>query len=279
MQKLRDFFNQRPSSEIFHYSSAKAAIGMLETKKIWASKIRHLNDASEYTHAKNWLVDELKRRDQGTLSSALAALTSENASPVVGRIGRVAFTVATADKPVMVASFSAAENLLSQWRAYCPQGNGFSLGFDASLYAETEPLEGMRLVKCIYTDSERDDLCGALIESWSEYPDNNLSMMLKVLGDCMTVIAAVKDPSFKEEQEWRLVGMGHALQKKFRPGRHGIVPYVEVPFGGNGEIQLRKIWVGPNSDSGAAMSALEALCRDRQLNGVVFEDSLIPYRD
>ena len=49
-----------------------------------------------------------------------------------------------------VASFSENGDQLSQWRAYCPKGNGFSIGFRYSDLSYLLKTTGFRLVKCIY---------------------------------------------------------------------------------------------------------------------------------
>jgi hypothetical protein len=35
------------------------------------------------------------------------------------------------DIGIYIFSLSARENMLSQWRGYCPDGAGFSIGFDS----------------------------------------------------------------------------------------------------------------------------------------------------
>jgi hypothetical protein len=47
---------------------------------------------------------------------------------------------------------------LSQWRAYCPKGNGFSIGFTASQLKYLRQHTHFRLIQCAYTAEEKGEL-------------------------------------------------------------------------------------------------------------------------
>ena len=229
------------------------------------------NDSSEYVQAQDRIVEQL---DKGGRSDVASVLSGDKTTNTLQDIGQTAFELARLNNPVFVTSFSEEENLLSQWRAYCPQGDGYSLGFSASDFSG-EPVEGMALVKCVYSAKEANDLCHALIESWKEYerPDMN-----RMIGECMAIMAAIKHSSFAEEKEWRLVGTGGNQPRKFRTGRHGIGPFIEVPFGGSQELQLRTVCLGPNSDHNAAGVAIQTIAEQSGFVGLTYKASLTPFR-
>ncbi len=277
MSAIKTFLEKRPNGPIYHYTDATAAINILENKKIWASNIRHLNDSAEFLKARSWINKKLKK--WGKARRALASMDKvqvDPSDPLRGTVGQVAHRFVNSVAPVFVASFSEAANLLSQWRAYCPNGNGYSLGFDASRFNGSHL--HMCLVKCVYKRSEIDELCTSLLESWAEKPEaNDNEPLFDRLGECVTIMAAIKDESFIEEQEWRLVGIQGYGNRKFRSGRHGIVPYVEVPFGPDNQLHLTEAWIGPNSDMTAAMLAFRSLATLNGYEHLRLEESKIPF--
>jgi hypothetical protein len=65
-----------------------------------------------------------------------------------------------AEKEIYVCSFSSNPDQLSQWRGYCPDGNGYSIGFEFN----SKMIEHINknkhgfdfdLVKCIYAEQDQ----------------------------------------------------------------------------------------------------------------------------
>ena len=254
MRIIRDILANRPPTFIYHYTDAAGIIGIVERKQLWATKICHLNDSAEYAHARGWLIKELKRRDEFSLANVLNAPNALLTGIDLGR--RVLHNTET-DAPLYVLSFSSQRNLLSQWRGYCPKGDGFSLGFDASEFP-SNPLSGVQMVKCAYGALEREILCESLINSWHECDPKSQDAVTTLYNDSLTVMALLKERSFAEEDEWRMILISPAAVN-FRTGRHGIVPYAAVDIATNGWPTLKEVWVGPNSDDEAASSAVRML--------------------
>lgn len=276
MEIIRSFLSQRPPSNIFHYTSAAATINILtsEIKHLRATNIRHLNDSSEYRGAQIRVIQEMNRRGRADFVRVLSGGQQVN---TLQAIGQTAFDLASLNDPVFVVSFSEEEDLLSQWRAYCPHGDGYSLGFDASDFPGNAA-EEVTLVKCVYTAEDAAGLCNALIESWDQQEDDQPPDMNRMIGDCMAIMAAVKHPGFAEEKEWRLVGTGGNQPKKFRSGRHGIVPYIEVPFGIPQGLRLKSVCLGPNSDKEAARVAIRSVAEMSGFMELEYNVSHTPFR-
>lgn len=104
---------------LYHYTSMSGLLGIVRTEQIWASHIRYLNDVSEQDHI--W--------------SLVRARVAERLAQATERTVKVRLEelLAAVDQrrveDIYVASFSADGDLLSQWLSYCPQGNGFAIGF------------------------------------------------------------------------------------------------------------------------------------------------------
>ncbi len=102
--------------------------GIVESKKIFATDLRYLNDSQEFVHARElaWkLADEvLESSDSGVAVSGMF----KNAMNLAFNTGPL-----RADRlQVMVASFSQARDQLSQWRGYSGASSGVSISFDLS---------------------------------------------------------------------------------------------------------------------------------------------------
>jgi hypothetical protein len=95
---------------------------------------------------------------------------------------------------------------------------------------------------------------------------------------------AIKDSSFEEEQEWRLVGYAPGqIPLRFRTGRYGIVSYCALPLcGPDDKPTVADIYVGPNDNVEEAIITVRDFLRQtisqhsEYLNKVIA--SGIPYR-
>lgn len=108
---LEDFVGD-PPDEVFHYTNTDGLIGILEGRSLWATDLRCMNDTDELS------------RGEALLSKALDART---AHPAHGLLARLRDHPAYASALVFGASFSSKLDVLSQWRAYADDGNGFAV--------------------------------------------------------------------------------------------------------------------------------------------------------
>jgi len=123
----------------------------------------------------------------------------------------------------------------------------------------------LRLVKCIYEKSEKNDLIRALVtylrRGFSRESGDSWGALIYLGLLAFSVLVALKNQGFREEQEWRLVGFD--LQKerlKLRQGRFGVVPYCALPLCPPGKkLSLCRVYVGPNEQPVIARAAAQAL--------------------
>jgi len=103
---------------VYHYTSMDTLLKIVESGSVWATNIRYLNDVLERRHC----LDEVRRfmsaPPHGRDRAKLLSLLDENEE------NEKAFSYLP-----FVASFSEERDSLSQWRSYCPGGNGVSIGF------------------------------------------------------------------------------------------------------------------------------------------------------
>ena len=263
METVSTFLSQKPCGPLYHYTDARGLLGIFERKEIWASDALHLNDAKERSHAGEVLVDQLGARvSDGTISVAErdALLGALRYHQTVDPLG------VSSD---YVASLSENGDQLSQWRAYCPQGNGFSLGLSTSDLGYVIGQTRFRLVKCVYDPEQQRALIRAMMKyflprglGWRE---SSPRARIEVEW-CAAIMLAIKDPSFAEEQEWRLVGSVLSTRdhrRSFRQGRFGIVPYIPLPLcPPNQKPSYSHVYVGPNAEPGIARKAVIGMLQD-----------------
>jgi hypothetical protein len=284
MEALNRTLAQRFDGLLYHYTSQRGLLGILNTGEIWATDMRYLNDSSEFRVACDCAVqiihERVRREKDPERKEALEEL------------GRGA---QRAGINVSVASFSAKGDLLSQWRAY-GGSSGYSVGFEydaLKMAADAAAAEGASWLigPCIY-DSEQH------IKVMAEIVNDAFEKLLALraakkrypVGGSMAYYlnryaGLFKDRSFSEESEWRLISrpLNSALPGySYREGPSYIVPYFKFPLARlpDGHLRLKEIIVGPTPHPDLATSAVESLLASKDLDQLVqVKKSQIPYRN
>lgn len=154
--------------------------------------------------------------------------------------------------PAMFAfCFSAARDDLSQWREYAAKGTGYSLGFETKTlsFGSHDRLQDhhFQLLPVTYDASEQEATVRAVVREasllldkaegiHSDYPEHHgLMMSLSSLALAFAIaplLACLKNPAFRAEQEWRLVHFASEgrTQQDYRVSHGTIVPYVTLRF-------------------------------------------------
>jgi hypothetical protein len=238
-----------PPDLVYHYTDAHGLLGMLEHHAIRATHARYLNDPKEldYLHdVASRVVTSIRDQVSHGETRDLAVEIAENAS---------------SRDDVYVACFSAEPDLLSQWRAYASDGQGYALGFKASSVLQAEANdeeEGGReaqLLRVVYEPSEQDALLGHIVSPALELFDEIVGqsreeaerirepLKIAVWKSFTQLFAVMKHPGFREEQEWRAVLSDyfnpfaeHLGRVRFRPSRFGLTPYINLRRSSSEEV-------------------------------------------
>lgn len=275
---LTSLRSEVPTKTLYHYTSPAGLIGIIESKSLWASGIHYLNDIAEYTHASSvvkHVVDRNLERERDPSAVDLYRLILRGVPFYSGEM-------------VFVGSLSEAGDKLSQWRAYCPTG-GFSIGFDPKLIQLQAERQQFQLVKCEYDVERQRAICNALVaqgcsaaRECERMPEVNPKLRttskesLQTLGlwhrfvePLMRIGPALKNPSFEEEHEWRVIRgpfdePDHSV--RFRAGKYTVIPYREFALAdGDDQLDLEEIIVGPNPDPEQAIESVEYLLKVRNV--------------
>jgi len=135
-----------------------------------------------------------------------------------------------------ITCFCEDGDLLSQWRGYSDQGEGFAIGFSTAWLLSLGAK--WRLIKVIYDRTQQVDLILmalqlALAEANKHgcSEDEQRSFWPLVAAQMTPWVVMFKDPAFREEQEWRIVNIDvHPPPFNFRRSGQRIVPFVALPL-------------------------------------------------
>ena len=111
-----------PPPILYHYTSMRGLLSIVETGRIRATYVRYLNDLSEVETMWGFTLKRLQERRDSAKSTEENTYLSEIISLIQSRRSPSEF----------VASFSEVGDDLSQWRSYFTEGAGFSNGFSSA---------------------------------------------------------------------------------------------------------------------------------------------------
>jgi len=267
---LNDVLSRKPDKPLYHYTTQKGLLGIIKDRQIWATHTQYLNDRREFLHAVDLVREEIKRLlDEAPHQSAREDVLAKM---------QAAVSRSPQDINICVCSFSEERDSLSQWRAY-GGSSGFAVGFSSQvLRAATERQEWF-LAPCIYDSATQRDLVRALVEEVLEenlggplVEDEEEDSVLKHMGgnlrpDLHTYAPILKDESFKEEREWRIISRPvFSRRLDYREGRSLIVPYYRLPLcEDNQNLELHEVVIGPTPDAERSKSSLTSLMASRKV--------------
>jgi hypothetical protein len=281
---------------LYHYTTSPGLHGILSSKTIWATDTRFTNDAREHTYGLEQLLPELTKQ----ILAREPALNDDALQVMLGDVEPARY---------FVACFCEQGDLLSQWRGYASPG-GYALGFDTE--ALFEPAQGPPVYPVIYGRPDTDidsaarqwaslaadgfveifqDVFAGLIEGRPQGEDAEGDIAHRVydfhrvyLARSKHLCALMKDRSFGEEKEWRIVEhwspvLSTSPRVDFRHGALGLTPYVSISLPDqNGRLPLREVIVGPGPHTDLRRSAVEFLLEELGYSDVDVHPSAIAYR-
>jgi len=271
-----------PDSRLYHYTSLAGLIGILESRSLWASGIRYLNDGAEFTYAVDLLADALdeavvRRPDLASVFEIpRRSLFHYDDGPGAG----------TGD--VFVVSLSEDGDTLSQWRAYCPPGAGVSIAFDVGHLKVLALEQTFRFDRCVYDPTEQRGMVARLIDGFipaaeraaMAFDDDQFYAASDFLSHFELVAPFLKHPSFAEEREWRVVVQNtRASSVKFRAVRTLLVPYMGFSLQmSSGRLPISHVVIGPTPHPHLNAGAIQAALAAVGLSTVGTGTSATPFR-
>lgn len=239
---------------VYHYTSMHTLLKIVDSSAIWATNVRYLNDISEYQHFLS-LINDLLMKELPSRPSATGMQEKEGLSNYLRDVERESF-----DFFPYVASFSLDGDSLTQWRSYCPQGNGVCIGFRTEALRITNAVpdanespqrrQQPKLEPVLYLRSDDKEAIERLFEELKSearemgerdprelYDQYGVRLLVRGVSYdyalWLTIrrqSSRIKHASFSSEREYRLVvttsGLDPAI--RYRSSRSTLVPYIPL---------------------------------------------------
>ncbi|TBU68475.1 DUF2971 domain-containing protein [Serratia marcescens] len=248
---------------LYHYTDQNGFMGIFSNQELWASQIQYLNDENEFNLACKLAGSYLKKLMAETGDSDLKCRLEYylNAIPLIKHIN------------LCVCSLTENGDLLSQWRGYSKTLGGYSIGFNRSSLEFLIHSQGFDLVKCIYEPEVQKKKIYEIIDSLvSDFtgettPDDytvrshyeSMDVFLEKLGKIAPVL---KDASFSEEAEWRIIAKVKFENLNFRAGKSMLTPYCKIALSDGDKENFRtlidEVIVGHTPHPDLAVKATES---------------------
>lgn len=247
---------------LYHYTDQNGFMGIFLNQELWASKIQYLNDEKEYSLALDLAEAYLKKLIEKEKNRALRM--------------RLAYyleiTPYIKNQNVCVCSLTENGDLLSQWRGYSRALGGYSIDFNVFALESFIRLQGFELVQCIYDAQKQEKKIVDMIEtlvsefSYESEPDYKMGPYYEsgdIFLDRLAKIAPIlKDASFVEEAEWRILATVSFEDLEFRAGKSMLISYAKINLDSreNRDFNrlINEIIVGHTPHPDLAVSATEA---------------------
>jgi hypothetical protein len=282
---------------LFHYTTAAGLLGILETKRIWATDLRFLNDAQELTYGRQAVIDAIEARKLREIDPGKYAYKGEAGLQEAGARAELfdlvldhnRTSVGFCDYGVYVTCFCQNGDLLSQWRGYGGD-HGYSVEFPkgeleralAAMHGYP-PASGLFRVRYGPANAKAK---GMLAAGHVAKTSNGGHAGIKPHHVALAVnslLAQIKHPGFEAEEEWRLVigltisgeaGNPPRQRTMYRATPRSIVPYLEIPFDPGAIVRIN---VGPGSNAEVRTGGVERLLKTLGLSAEV-SYSKVPFR-
>lgn len=274
-----------PDGPVFHYSTQRGLLGIVNTRSIWATNILYMNDAVELQYAIDLATKQIAIL-KGVMSAQDGTLL-EQIDFELGRIPRMRMD------GIYVCSFSLHGDQLSRWRGYCPEGNGFSIGIDLVKLQGLIPTQGFRPAKCVYAPKRQSELIQEFLRraltnlriflTKEATDDSGLETALAIIAlNFLEIAPAIKHEKFSEEDEWRLISRPVRFDDprlRFREGKSTLIPYLEFKLANpNDPLGIEKLYIGPTPHKELAFMATLQLLLASGINECTPQISEVPYR-
>lgn len=252
---------------VYHYTSAGGAVGIIgETGlgSMWMTNISYMNDHSEFNIGFDKIEDYLNDLTKNSLVRQFFG------SDFFGNV----------KKSIFVASFSEKRDDLSQWRGYCSRG-GYCLGISFDALQSMDKKSDFIFKKCQYADHEliikklKDKLTKAFIDadrnvkSESERNSNHMHFVIMASQWIAETIPFIKNPVFKDEDEWRLIKVRNFSDQKevqnfkYRVSSDFLVPYYNFTMSDFYSTSIvNEVIVGPGPHRERALAAMQQMLMD-----------------
>lgn len=294
LQDLVPILNDDAPPVLYHYTSDRGFLGVVDSKTLWATHYRFMNDPKEFVAGRDKILGLLRaaRADHAARSPEQGLLTFTLEK--LEQIAPLDFP------PPFLACFSEHEDSLSQWRAYGGHGTGYAIGMGFGVTDEDDAAQCFTagLVRCQYGGQAYDDavrsVIGSICHAFREYAETYIrdktAGARALLAACRVLahrlfghMVRYKDPAYSEETEWRIMAFLKSDPGQnptgFRIGANGLCPHIPIGFDPSSPtFQLKKVVVGPSPDQDVRALVAKLMLEKHGFGSCEVVKSRIPYR-
>lgn len=282
MENPKGIFIAKDSGPVYHYCSPSAFQAICESKKLRFSSLKLSNDSQELILGENLLREGIIRaREQKLNSSALDQLEG-----YLNDFIKHGYIIGSC--------FSLVPDVLSQWRGYGDDAEGFCIGFNPILIRNSQTY----YVPVLYSESEQilhvDSTIKVYTEGFLNHDRNSIDEMI-MAQMVLRCVVQMKNISFAEEKEVRLVAQlineGNSLDyhKSSKDLFKDTLPPVQFLFKGSTPIPfvdfsimtenksaIKEVILGPRNN--ASIEEIELYLGTLGINNVSVRRSVSSYR-
>lgn len=265
-------------NDLYHYTSSNAFINIINNGTLWMSNSDFLNDRYEiyYFHK---LYEKAIQNNSENYEEAFLKFSSLNKT----------------EYEFFILSLSDNPDSLALWSNYS-NNDGYNIGFHVKNFTDNlkrQMLEGYPtpvLGKVIYNKNTQNEIIKEEINRLHRFWKQGISKqeeesVKSIFSLRMTVYSLFfKDPSFQQEEEYRLVLIYHKSNLEnivhFRDSNGSIIPYVSVSPVDDASMRLpiKSISIGPKNNVDCAEKGLKRFLESRKYSESTVIKSSIPYR-
>jgi Protein of unknown function (DUF2971) len=269
---------QEPGKSLVHYTSAGAALEILQSKTFWLRTTRVMNDVREIAHGTNLVREYFDDRGKpffdclNRIADGLSERVTDSYNQWVDDLERNTFVGCLSEHE----DVADQNGKLSMWRGYGARG-GVALVVDPFFIdADTEDLETYSVPVLYFTDARAEscfeELCKRVVMEEEFLKEQGEEVVhLWAFNALQTFGLTLKHPAFEEEREWRLIHRPVFRSSKFVPaqirtvrGVPQVIHALPLVHHGDGlsidlKSLLKKVIIGPceNPDVAAQAFAIE----------------------
>lgn len=237
---------------VYHYCSVDTFFNIIKNASIWLSDIAKSNDYQECVRCR----ELVNKGMQEFLRDDVDALKAWNTWYEKGVY--FCFSMKT-----FCVCFSEGRDKLSQWRGYAQDGKGMAISFDRKVLEELNQINELYIAfgKVIY-DNPQEYVRGIIADNIRKLEYKGIGYVaLELSGNYRMQFPFVKNPGFKEEDEWRAVvcstienynipSSDNILFSKiqYRTANNKLIPYIEMNFERVKRSIIKEIFIGPKSE-------------------------------
>ena len=250
------FFEPDFGQELYHYTTADAALSILRSNTFWLSEYSKTNDTSEFIYARDQFLDAYRERTVWI-------------EEVPRYLTIFALTGLQNDTMMFIGCLTTENNDLNQWKSYGDGGRGCVIGLDARHLLERS---GVAMRRVVYDKADLSHFANVglqMLQNQYEENANDLKELRNLACFCVADLFAFKHPAFAQENEVRISRLlvndesapqglrdvgGHDVDDKplpqlsvnMRTGVYGRTRYVELPLSTSvGCSAIRSLGFGP----------------------------------